>query len=99
LIYYARHLIKATEALAPGEAPLAAAAGVQLGTITRDNLCALIQVLNQELPGPVHASEDLPIQSAAAERGAVHYLVRINQTGLAIIEDLTHNSAQSVAAA
>jgi len=105
LTYYARHLIKVTETLAPGDAPLQTDAGVQLGTIAHDNITALIQILDKELPGPVHGSEDLPLQpdtpgsrsegSSAKCEVAVHYLVRINQTVLAIIEDLTRNTAES----
>ena len=102
LTYYARHLIKATETLAPGDAPLPSAVGAQLGTITRENITALIQILNEELPGPVHGSEDLPLETSGSpsagsdgEREAVHYLVSINQTVLAVIKDMTRDTAES----
>lgn len=104
LTYYARHLIKATDTLAPGDEPLPPGTREQLSTITHDNISALIQVLNKELPGPVHGSEELPLQSEtpgsqSADSGheAVRYLVRINQTVLAVIEDLTRDMATEVA--
>lgn len=98
LTYYARHLIRATETVAPGTAPLPASTYTQLATITRDNLSALNQILSNEVPGPVHESEDLPLQpdifrdspiDSNAEPEAIYYLTRINETVLTLIEDLS----------
>lgn len=103
LTYYVRHLITATEKFAATGAALPAAEQARLATFSRNNISALVQVLNKKLPGPVHESEDLRFQpdtpgcepmDVHAEREAVHYIVRINQTVLAIIEDLTRDSAQ-----
>jgi uncharacterized membrane protein YccC len=106
LTYYARHLIRITEALAPGATALSAEAGMKLGTITRDNISTLIQVLNKEPPGPTHGDEDLPLrpdvppgqrEDGHTERDAVHYLVRINQTVLTLIKELTPDIAERTA--
>lgn len=103
LTYYARHLIKTTEALAPAAAPLSAVASTRLVTATRDNISALILVLNGEPAGPTHGSEGFPFELDAtrgvgedgdAERGALHDLVRINQTLLTLIEELTPDIAE-----
>lgn len=103
LTYYARHLIKVTETPAADAAPLTAATSAQLGKISRDDVSALIQVLSKELPGPVHGSEELPLppdgargqqEDSSAGRKAVDYLVRINQTVLTLIEELTPDIAE-----
>jgi hypothetical protein len=96
-------LIKAAEAFVPGSAPLPTPAHAQLAAFTRDNISVLIQVLNHELPGPVHESEDLPFQFDTSgnqpeentpEREAMHYLARINQTVLTLIQDLTRDTTE-----
>ena len=107
LTYYARHLIKTTEVLAHGAAPLSAAASTKLGSVTGDNISTLIRVLNSEPTGPTYGSEDLPLEFDAAPdqqgdgnagREAAHYLVRINQTILTLIQELTPDIADRVAA-
>jgi hypothetical protein len=107
LTYYARHLIKTTEVVAPGAAPLSAEASTKLGSVIRDNISTLIQVLNNEPTGTTHASEDLPLEPDAAPdqqrdgnagREAAHYLVRINQTIVTLIEELTPDIADRAAA-
>jgi uncharacterized membrane protein YccC len=104
LTYYARHLIRTTEALAPDAPPLPGDVGQQLATITRDNIEALIQLLNGEPPGPIHEREDFPLEPEdtpsplgreGSEREAVHTLELINHTVLTLIEDLTSSGATS----
>ncbi|MGH7097043.1 MAG: FUSC family protein [Stellaceae bacterium] len=101
LTYYARYLIKATEAFAPDTAPFPTAACAQLAAFTRDNISALVRILNGEPPGPMHGSEDLPLQPDTSpetrnteREAALHYVVRINETVLALIEDLTRDTAE-----
>lgn len=101
LTYYARYLIRATEAFAPDTAPLPAAACTQLVTFTRDNISALVRILNGEPPGLMHGSEDLPLQPDTSPEtrntkpeAALHYIVRINETVLALIEELTRDTAE-----
>ncbi len=96
LAYFARHLIKATETFAASGAPLPLAKCAQLATATRDNISALIQVLDKKLPGPVHGSDEFVLDTDPAknlaegsrtECEALRYLVRINQIVLTRIED------------
>lgn len=103
LTYYARHLIKATEAIKPAAAPLPAELSTKLATVTQDNIAALIQVLDGEQAGPTHGTDDLPLEADAAPgrrksddagRDAVHNLVRINQAVLTLINELTPNIAK-----
>jgi uncharacterized membrane protein YccC len=96
LTYYARQLVKAVEAIPPNAPLLDPQSCSELTTLSQDNLSALIQVLRDEPPGPVHQSEDLPFQTASlrdersgAGGAAMHSLLRINETVLTLIEDLS----------
>ncbi|MGH8822124.1 MAG: hypothetical protein ACREWJ_12635, partial [Rhodoferax sp.] len=96
MTYFARHLIRVTEAFAASGAPLPLAKCAQLATATRDNISALIQIIHKKLPGPVHGSDEFALEiepsdklpeGSKTECEALRYLVRINQIVLTRIED------------
>ena len=102
LTNHARQLIKVTETSTRAAGQLPASECTQLGTLTHHNIAALIRVLKGEHPGPVHRSEDFPLRSleprqaqeaGGTDRNAVYYVAQINQTVLALIDDLTPSIA------
>lgn len=102
LTYYARQLIKTAEATAPRAPLLATEAAKELGTATKDNIAVLTRVLEGQPPGPTHGGEDLPLEPGGAsgsqeDASPLHYLERINQTVLTLIEDLTPGIADYAA--
>lgn len=106
LTYYARRLIKATETFIPEVEPSATSQYPQLATFTRENFAALIQVLNGELPGAIHEGKELAMQPEAATNQpespsseAAHFLLRINQTVLTLIDEITRDTATHAQAA